>query len=172
MAFAAVPASAQVAATTTVILVRHAEKSASPAADPPLTAAGEVRARDLVQAARDAGVTAIITTQYARTRATAEPTATALGITPTVVAATNASHVHDVVEEIRKHAGQAVLVVGHSNTVPAIAEALAAKRPPAICDSRYDNMYVVTLPAADSVEIVHVKYGQPSPRDSNCAAMR
>jgi broad specificity phosphatase PhoE len=173
VAVAAVPASAQIAATTTtVILVRHAEKAATPADDPPLTAAGEARARDLAQAVRDAGVTAIITTQFARTRATGQPTAAVLGITPTVVAATNASHVPDVVAEIRKHAGQTVLVIGHSNTIPAIVEALGAKRPPAICDSQYDNLYVVTLPPTDAVEIVRAKYGEPSVRDSNCAAMR
>jgi broad specificity phosphatase PhoE len=173
LAIAAVPASAQAAAaTTTVILVRHAEKAASPADDPPQNAAGEARSRDLAKAVRDALVIAIITTQFARTRATGQPIATALGITPTVVAATNTNHVQDVVAEIRKHPGQTVLVVGHSNTVPAIVEALGAKRPPAICDSQYDNLYVVTMPSSGAVGAVRAKYGDPSPRDSTCAAMR
>ena len=173
LAVAAVPASAQTAATTTtVILVRHAEKAASPADDPPLNAAGEARSRELAQAVRDAGVSAIITTQFARTRATGQPIATALGITPTVVAATNTNHVQDVVAEIRKHPGQTVLIVGHSNTVPAIVEALGAKRPPAICDSQYDNLFVVTMPSSGAVGAVRAKYGEPSPRDSTCAAMR
>ena len=173
LAFATVPASAQTAATTTtVILVRHAEKASSPADDPPLNRAGEERARDLAQAVRDAGISAIITTQFARTRATSQPIAAALGITPTVVAATNTKHVQDVVAEIRKHAGQTVLVVGHSNTVPAIVEALGAKRPPAICDSQYDNLYVVTVPPSGAVGTVRAKYGEPSPPDSTCAAMR
>ena len=173
LAVAAVPASAQTAATTTtVILVRHAEKAASPADDPPLNAAGEARSRELAQAVRDAGVSAIITTQFARTRATGQPIATALGITPTVVAATNTNHVQDVVAEIRKHPGQTVLIVGHSNTVPAIVEALGAKRPPAICDSQYDNLYVVTMPSSGAVATIRAKYGEPSPRDSTCAAMR
>ena len=173
LAVAAAPASAQTAATTTtVILVRHAEKASSPADDPPLNRAGEERARDLAQAVRDAGISAIITTQFARTRATSQPIATALGITPTVVAATNTKHVQDVVAEIRKHAGQTVLVVGHSNTVPAIVEALGAKRPPAICDSQYDNLYVVTMPPSEAVGTVRAKYGEPSPRDATCAAMR
>ena len=63
---------------TVVLLVRHAEKAAQPAQDPPLTDAGSARARALVAVARDAGVSAIITTQFLRTKNTAEPTATAL----------------------------------------------------------------------------------------------
>jgi broad specificity phosphatase PhoE len=77
-----------------------------------------------------------------------------------------------VVAEIRKHAGETVLVVGHSNTVPAIVEALGARRPPAICDSQYDNLYVVTVPPSGAVGTVRAKYGEPSRRDSTCAAMR
>ena len=45
---------------TVVLLVRHAEKEAQPAQDPPLTDAGSARARALVAVARDAGVSAII----------------------------------------------------------------------------------------------------------------
>src|SRR5512143_3998842 len=72
---------------TVVLLVRHAEKAAQPRQDPPLAKAGAARARALAMVARDAGVTAIITTQFERTRKTAEPTATALQITPEVVEA-------------------------------------------------------------------------------------
>jgi len=166
------PLAAQSTKQTTVVLVRHAEKAPAPADDPPLTAAGEARARDLWTAVHDAGVDAVITTQFVRTRATAQPTATALGLTPTVIPATSPSHIQDVVTEIRKHQGQTVLVVGHSNTVPAIVEALGAKRPAAICDSRYDDMFVVTIAGDGKANAVHAKYGEPSPRDSTCAAMR
>jgi len=171
LAIGVLPVAAQ-GAQETVVLVRHAEKAAAPADDPPLSAAGEARARDLLAALRDAGVSAVITTQFARTRATAQPTASALGLAPTVVAATNASHIQDVVAEIHKHRGKTVLVVGHSNTVPAIVEALGAKRPNAICDASYDDMFVVTIAGDGTATAVHAKYGAPSPRDSTCGAMR
>jgi hypothetical protein len=41
-----------------ILLVRHAEKAAEPASDPPLTVAGVARAQALAMALRDAGVTA------------------------------------------------------------------------------------------------------------------
>ena len=68
---------------TVVLLVRHAEKAAQPAQNPPLTEAGAARAHSL--RSPDAGVTAIITTQYERTRKTAEPTALAMRVTPEAV---------------------------------------------------------------------------------------
>lgn len=153
----------------TAIFVRHAEKAATPADDPPLTAPGEARARDLVDVVRDAHVDAIITTQYARTRGTAQPAAAALGITPEVVSATSPTHVQDVTAAVRKHAGQTVLVVGHSNTVPAIIEALGGKRPTMICDLVYDNVFVVTIASNGTVGVVHSKYGATSPADVSCA---
>lgn len=160
-----------VTAVTTVILVRHAEKAVEPAADPPLTSAGEARAKALLEAVRDAGVTAIITTDLVRTKATAQPTAAALGITPQIVSARAPNHVQDVVAAVKKHMGETVLVVGHSNTVPAIVAALGAKQPAAICDPEYDNIYVVRV-SAEKSGVVRSRFGEPSRLDATCAAMR
>jgi broad specificity phosphatase PhoE len=157
-------------AQTTVIIVRHAEKAAEPAEDPPLTAAGEKRAQDLWLAVKDAGVSAVVTTQYARTRATAAPTATAGHITPEIVRAGGADDPKEVADAVRRHAGHTVLIVGHSNTVPAIIEALGAVRPPPICDTEYDNLYVVTISQNKAAKLVRAKFGVRTPVDSACAA--
>ena len=158
-------------AVTTVILVRHAEKAAEPAADPPLTGAGEARAKALLEAVKDAGVTAIITTDLIRTKATAQPTAAAFGITPEVVPARAPNHAQVVADAVKKHAGQTVLVVGHSNTIPAIVAALGAKQPAAICDPEYDNLYVVRM-SAEKTGVIRSRFGEPSKLDATCAAMR
>jgi broad specificity phosphatase PhoE len=155
---------------TVVILVRHAEKSAAPADDPVLTAEGTTRARALWDAVRGAGIDAIITTNLTRTRATAAPTASALGITPEVLKVRDPKHVQQVVDAIKRHAGHTVLVVGHADTVPEIIAALGAARLRDICDNVYDNLFIVTIGHDGKARLIRARYGAPSPVGA-CAAM-
>ena len=161
------------AGSTTVIVVRHAEKEAEPAADPALTAAGSARAQALAAALKDAHVTAVVSTQFARTRLTATPAATMAGRTIEVSDARAPDHPAVLAASLlAAHRGETVLVVGHSNTVPAIVAALGAPRPAAICDAEYDNMYVVTVPPTGPATVVHAHYGAASPADASCAGMK
>jgi broad specificity phosphatase PhoE len=158
---------------TVVILVRHAEKAAQPAQDPPLTDAGAERARALAVVARDAGVTAIITTQFDRTRSTAAPTATALSIVPEVVqAGAVAQHARAVADRVLAYPGKTVLVVGHSNTIPAIVGALGAPQPRDMCDSDYDSLFVVVLGDSGPPRLIRSRFGAPSAADPACAGMQ
>jgi broad specificity phosphatase PhoE len=152
----------------TVLVVRHAERAETPAEDPGLTAAGQARASALVNVARKENVTAIITTQLLRTRNTAEPTAKSLRITPEVVSTTDPRHVQQVASAVRTHAGQTVLVVGHSNTIPAIIEALGAKDSAAICEMEYDKIFVVKIAADGAASVTRSTYGARTPMDANC----
>ena len=74
-----VPLAAQ-DAPTTVILVRHAEKAATPANDPGLTQAGLNRALALAHAAGSTDAAAIFVSQFKRTKQTVKPLAAALGL--------------------------------------------------------------------------------------------
>ena len=65
----------------TVFLIRHAERQDEPRQDPPLTDAGVARSQALARLLSNAGVKAIFTSQYSRTKQTAEPLATKLGLT-------------------------------------------------------------------------------------------
>lgn len=148
-----------------VLLVRHAEKQAEPAGDPPLSAEGIARARALAAALRDSGVTAIVTTQLRRTGETAEPLATARGLTPEVVPIERgaiAAHVEATAAAIRRHAGGVVLVVGHANTVPAIVAALGGPRLPDICESVYGTLLVL-VPNGARPHLVRSHYGAADP---------
>jgi broad specificity phosphatase PhoE len=162
------------AAAQTVILVRHAEKADEGGKDPTLSAAGERRAQALAEALQDAGVTAVVTTELKRTQQTARPLATRRGLTPEVVATRSGAtpaHAEAVAEAVRHHKGGVVLVVGHSNTVPAIIGALGGPRLPQICDAEYGNLFVVTLDAPDRARLIRSKYGDSDPANAaGCGA--
>ncbi len=148
------------AGSTTVIIVRHGERAAEPAADPGLTPAGSARAELLAELVKDAGVQAVMSTQFQRTRLTVAPTAAKLGLTNEVIDARAPQHARIVADSIlAKHRGQTVLVAGHSNTVPDIVAALGAPKPAAICDDGYDNLFVVTIPPTGAASVVRLHYG-------------
>lgn len=163
------------AAERLVILVRHAEKEAEPRNDPPLTAAGAVRAAALANVVASAAIEAIIVTPFRRTRDTAAPVAQARGL-PVIevpVGRDVASHVAAVADSVRtRPAGAAVLVVGHSNTIPAIVTALGGPRLPDLCDNQYAVLYVLSIPANGPARLVTASYGTPDPADLGCPTMR
>ena len=168
----ATPAVSGSPAVTTVILVRHAEKVDN-SSDPELSAAGMERANTLVEVVKQARVTSIITTQFRRTRATAAPAAAALGLEPRVITTSGAAHAREVADTVKAHGGGVLLIVGHSNTVPAIIAALGAAAPAPICDSEYDDLFVVTLPGDGRPPIVvRTRYGAVSPRGVGCPPVK
>jgi len=152
----------------TALIVRHAERAEKPADDPGLTAAGQARAIALVEVARKAKVTAIITTELLRTRNTAGPTAKSLGITSEVLMTGDPRHAQNVASAVRAHGGQTVLVVGHSNTIPAIIEGLGARNPGAICEMEYDKIFLVKVAANGVASVTRSTYGAGTPMDANC----
>lgn len=143
---------------TAVVLVRHAEKTASEG-DPDLSAAGKARAAELARVLKDLRFDAILTSPMKRTKQTADPVATRLAKPVTPVALGN-DHVKRVAEEIRKREGETLLVVGHSNTVPEIIRELGG---PAVhvSDSDYDKMFVCTVPTREPARCVVLRYGKP-----------
>ena len=156
---------------STVILVRHAEKAATPPADPGLTPEGERRAKDLLKALADAKVGSIITTQFARTKETAKPLADSLHKRPIVVATgVLKAHVDSVASKV-KHAkkGSTVLVVGHSNTIPLIIAALGGPKMADLCDAEYSHLFVLEMSDAGKANLIRGSYGVADPPDAeNC----
>lgn len=161
LATAAVAAAEAPQPLTTVILVRHAEKVLE-VEDPPLTPAGEERARELVHALGGLAIDAVFSTPFRRTLATAEPLAAAghevvvTPVTPTYAA--------DLASKIRaEHAGGVVVVVSHSNTIPEVIRALGVDNAPEIPESDYDNLFVVTFSDGCAPRLLSLRYGRESP---------
>lgn len=142
---------------TTVILVRHGEK-AGPSGDVPLSEAGQARAAELSRVLAGQKLDAIYTTPFERTRKTAAPTATKLGLQAVEIAAEK-TYAADMVKLIReKHEGDTVLVVGHSNTTRDVILALGGNVPE-INDSTYDDLFVVTLVDGAAPRVLSLRYG-------------
>lgn len=123
-----------------VFLVRHAEK-ADDSTDTALSKVGEARAEALARHLRDAGVTAILVTQYKRTAQTAEPLAAMRKLTPVVIQAKNGD---GQLQELReKHREDVVLVVGHSNSIPVLLKKLGVAPDVTIGEMEFDNLFLV-----------------------------
>ena len=145
-----------------VMLVRHAEKSDSPPGDVALSMTGQSRAEELAIALAEARLDTIVTTQFRRTRDTAAFLTRGLKLTPIVVQAggDTASHARAVATAVRA-GGHSVLVVGHSNTVPAIIAALGGPAMEELCDSEYSNLFTLALVPGQPARLVHGHYGAP-----------
>jgi phosphohistidine phosphatase SixA len=133
---AAAPARAQ----EVVFLVRHAEKADS-SKDSALSVAGAARARALAAKLGDAGVTAIYTSEYRRTKQTAQPLADALKIAPRQHPAKDSAGLVALLR--RQHAKDRVLVVGHSNSIADVAAAYGVREKVAIGDDSFDDLFVL-----------------------------
>lgn len=160
-------------APTVVVIVRHADKAAQPANDPPLTPVGMERAAALAEFLRSARVGAVLHTPTTRTRETARPTAEMAGVTPELIPVGPAPVVAAAVREmVARHAGRTILVVGHSNTVMPWIEALGGPKRPDLCDHQYDGIYTLIIDASGT-RMVEGRYGPPNPPPTApCATMQ
>lgn len=107
---------------TIIYLVRHAEKMETGESDPLLTPQGMERANRLKDILEKAKLQQIYSTDYQRTQMTAAPTAEQ---TKLEVQSYDPRALADFANQLKQEAkGQKILVVGHSNTTPTLANAL------------------------------------------------
>lgn len=147
-----------------VILVRHAE-IAGAGADPSLSAQGKTRAALLASMLRDIRLDAIYVTEYQRTQQTAQPTADRFHITPEKFTGENSA----LADAIRRHTSGNVLVVGHSNTVPAVISLLGGPQV-RIGDTEFDSLFILTIAGAQS-SLIHLHFGSGAPSRPSSAML-
>jgi 2,3-bisphosphoglycerate-dependent phosphoglycerate mutase len=147
--------------TTSLYVVRHAEKEASATADmmttdAPLSAAGAERALALRDQLKDAGIGAIYSTATNRTTATARPLSAATGVAIQLYDAQNPLFIKQLV----RHRGAPVLVVGHSNTVDDIVNTLTGKNLlQDLPETQYGDLFIVRL-KGKKAELEQSRYGK------------
>lgn len=146
---------------TTVILVRHAEKVLIGPLDAELTADGKARAADLAYLLRHVELKAIYSTPFKRTRFTARPTASAKDIEIKLYDPRSSKFLGQVLKD---HAGESVLIVGHSNTIPAMANELTGQKLYSdLEDSIYDNLFIVSVTEMGKAVVTRIRFGKPTP---------
>lgn len=141
----------------TWILVRHAEKATDDPEDPNLSAIGRERAQRLAKELASTPLVAIYATEYRRTQQTAQPTADAhhLPISPYF---SKGPAAESAAQWKAAHARGAVLIVGHSNTVPDLVTALSGQTAAPMPDTEYDRLTRIHVDAAGKVRVEISRY--------------
>jgi phosphohistidine phosphatase SixA len=158
-----------------IFIVRHAEKGTDPPDNPHLTAAGQQRAKDLESYLKGKKIRRIYSTETNRTKETAAPLSESTG-KPVVI------YRNDTVKAMLLRiieSGENTLIVGHSNTILPMLDALPIKHSiTAIADNDYDNIFIVGIKkkslAGYSFKLRETTYGEKSPAsvDTSKAMMK
>jgi Histidine phosphatase superfamily (branch 1) len=169
------PIISQPGTTTTIIMVRHAERD--PGTDPPLNAEGQARAQSLAKTLGENGVTAIYTVDYLRNRQTVQPLADKLGLTPAIVDVTQLADTKTLAkvlvnEWLTKHAGGVVLWVGNVGspalgTNGSLEDIYRLLGGTGAAPNRYQDLTMIVVPeqGKGNPRFVRTTYGPPSTLD-------
>lgn len=125
------------AAEPIIYLVRHAEKTTEPGPDPDLSPAGQRRAEMLARVLADAEIRTIYVTKWKRTQETAATLARASQLKPEIV-----DDMKTLADRLQHPIGN-VLVVGHSNTLPALLQDLGVGTSIALGENSYDDLFIL-----------------------------
>jgi len=129
---------------TTLYFIRHAEKDLSNPNEKNmhLTPKGKERAVKWSDVLKDIKFDAVYSTDYHRTKETAQPTAEKCQLEITIYKP-NSIDMEAFKKEIH---GKTVLIVGHSNTIPGfVNRIIGQKKHRDIDESRHGNLYIVTI---------------------------
>jgi len=140
--------------TTTVILIRHAERDNFFN----ITAQGRERAKALVDAVKDMGITAIYSPNLERNLDTVTPLANHLGIDITLTPRISKPIVDKIVREIlANHMGEVVLLVGNgSGNLRTLHHRLGGTGDGPY---QYGDLFIYTIPDHGPVKITKSRYG-------------
>lgn len=142
---------------TTFILVRHAEKATEGGSDPELKPEGVKRAESLTALFEKTDVTAVYSTDFKRTKNTVAPLAAAKGLALNTYSSMKTA---DLEKLVAAHAGGTIVVSGHSNTIPDIANALIGEKKFAqFADADYGNILIISVTAVGKdAKVVWLRY--------------
>jgi broad specificity phosphatase PhoE len=146
---------------TTLFLVRHAEKDGTVWEDPGLTPAGTARADELAYILKYVKLDAIYSTPFARTKLTVQPTAEEKGLEVKLYKPNDKGFIKNVLDA---YPGKSILIVGHSNTIPRLANELAGRSDFSdLDDATYDNLFIASVPTEGKPVVLRIRFGTHTP---------
>ena len=149
-------------ATTTIILVRHAEPAGTLNSDAPLSTLGQRRAELLARTLGDVdvirGLDAIYAIPLAVAEQTALPLATMLELPVNSADDSDLGQLMDRV--VDDHKGKIVLVVARGEQLPLMSAELGGhKSAPEVGADEYSNIYVLSIPWFGKTKTLRIHYG-------------
>ncbi len=136
-------ATGQKKAVTTILLTRHAEKASATDDNPPLSEAGKARALRLTTLFPNAKPDEFYSTPYKRTMETLQPWADKTGLQ---IQTYDASNLAEFANRLNDKKGKTIVVAGHSNTTPALANLLLGEdRYKTMADDEYNKIFIITV---------------------------
>lgn len=128
-----------------IYLIRHAEKDTLPKTNPILTEAGYERSYRLAQIFKKTRLDAIYSTLYNRTMHTVDSLGTTKGLATNIYQPKDLKQLGIDINESKEM--NRVIIAGHSNTTPAMANVLIEEKviEAGFHESDYDNFLVVNI---------------------------
>lgn len=138
-------------------LIRHAEKDTQKN-DPILSEAGVKRAERLTEIMRQSWLDAVYTTLTSRTMLTVDSITQYKGLSNNIY--TNDNMKETFTEVMNSPSVNRILIVGHSNTIPPLANFLYGKTHfhKTIDDKTYDNFIIVVQQRDSTKKVYELKY--------------
>lgn len=148
LAFTAIDVTAQ-NRKLTIILLRHAEKDLTDKnkSNPGLSAAGRLRAEKLIEKVKKYKPDLIYSTNYKRTKATVLPLAETVDARYRIpIRIYNFDKLEEFADELLKSKARTIVVVGHNNTTPELANLLVKQeRYKDLGENEYDKIWIAKV---------------------------
>jgi broad specificity phosphatase PhoE len=147
--------------TTTYYISRHAEKAGTMSNDPQLTPEGEKQALDLRDYLKNKNIKGVYSTNFNRTRATAQPTSNYFNVPINLYNPPQGNALVDSLKAVNKNN---ILLVGHSNTVDDLVNRLTgAATITDLPETEYGSLFIVKKKGS-SYSFEKISVPQTTPR--------
>ncbi len=141
---------------TRIIIVRHAEKENDGNKNPSLSIAGKGRAKRLNALLNDLKIDVLYSTPYARTTETLQPIADAKNLEITTY---NPNEKKFALNLFNNEKGKTIIVAGHSNTCPILANILINEsKYREIDESDYGKIWIITFKNETLTDCIVINY--------------